>query len=303
MANASGTSEGKRRLRFGIKTSPQFTTYQDVLRVWREADEVPRIAHAWVFDHFVPRVLSDDPSGPVLESWTLLSALAAQTSRLRLGVMVSGNTFRHPAVLAKMAATVDHVAHGRLDVGIGAGWMPAEHAMYGIPLPAPVERIQRLGEACEVMRRLWTEEVATFAGRYYTLREARCEPKPVQQPHPPLVIGGSGERRTLQVVAQYANIWNFEVAPTEMFTDAPIERFAHKNAVLDAYCADIGREPTEIERSVQLFADPPTLSGTREMLARFIAAGATHLILMLRPPYPPGVAWRLAEEVIEPLLG
>jgi alkanesulfonate monooxygenase SsuD/methylene tetrahydromethanopterin reductase-like flavin-dependent oxidoreductase (luciferase family) len=216
--------------------------------------------------------------------------------------MVTGNTFRHPAVLAKMAATVDHIAHGRLDMGIGAGWMPAEHAMYGIPLPAPAERIQRLGEACEVLRRLWTEEVASFAGHYYTLTEARCEPKPVQKPHPPLVLGGGGERRTLRVVAQYANIWNFEVAPTEMFTDTPIERFAHKSAVLDAHCAAIRRDPAEIERSVQLFADPETLGGTRAMLVRFIAAGATHLILMVRPPYPSGVARRLAAEVIEPLL-
>jgi hypothetical protein len=125
----------------------------------------------------------------------------------------------------------------------------------------------------------------------------------VQQPHPPLVIGGGGEQRTLRVVVQHANIWNFEVPPAEMFTDAPVERFQHKNVVLDAHCAAIGREPAEIERSVQLFADSPTLGGTREMLERFVAAGATHLILLLRAPYPVGIARHLAEEVMEPLLG
>jgi hypothetical protein len=125
----------------------------------------------------------------------------------------------------------------------------------------------------------------------------------VQQPYPPLVIGGAGEQRTLRVVAKHANIWNFEVAPTEMFTEAPIERFTHKSAVLDAHCTAIGRDPAEIERSVQLFADPPTLDGTRAMVERFIGAGATHLILLLRAPYPAGVTGNLAAQVIEPLLG
>lgn len=147
MAHVRRIPNGRRPPRFGIKTSPQFTTYDDVLRVWREADEIPSIEHAWIFDHFIPRVPSGDITGPVLESWTLLSALAAQTSRVRLGVMVTDNTYRHPAVLANMAATVDHILHGRLDLGIGAGWQPEEHAMYGIPLPPPAERVQRLGEA------------------------------------------------------------------------------------------------------------------------------------------------------------
>src|SRR5205085_1020158 len=121
-----------RRLRFGIKTAPQRTTYDDILRVWQEADAVPIIEHAWVFDHFVP--LGANPAGPCLEGWTLLAALAARTDRLRVGVMVTSNTYRHPAVLANMGATVDALSHGRLDFGIGAGWHEQEHAMYGIPL-------------------------------------------------------------------------------------------------------------------------------------------------------------------------
>lgn len=125
----------RRRPSFGIKTAPQHTTYEDLLGVWREADALPIFEHAWVFDHFMP--LGSNPEGPCLEGWTLLAALAAQTHRLRLGVMVTGNTYRHPAVLANMAATVDLIAHGRLEFGIGAGWYEREHLAYGIPLYSP----------------------------------------------------------------------------------------------------------------------------------------------------------------------
>src|SRR5438105_4383799 len=136
------------RLQFGIKTAPQYTTYDDILRVWREADGIPIFTHAWDFDHFIP--LGPDPTGPCLEGWTLLAALAAATTRLRVGCMVTGNTYRHPAVLANMAATVDHIAHGRLDFGLGAGWNELEHTAYGIPLDPPGPRLRRLEEACEV---------------------------------------------------------------------------------------------------------------------------------------------------------
>ena len=143
-----------RRLRFGIKTSPQLVDYDDILPLWLQADrDHPLIEHAWINDHFVPPFTQNGP-GSSLESWTLLSALAARTERLRLGVMVTGNTYRPPTLLAKMAATVDHVAHGRLDFGLGAGWHPGEHAMYHIPLLSPAERIARLEEACDLVRRL-----------------------------------------------------------------------------------------------------------------------------------------------------
>ena len=144
-----------RRVSFGIKTAQHWTTYEDVLRVWQEADHLPLVEHAWLFDHFIPQ--GEDSTGPCLEGWTLLSALATQTRRLRLGIMVTGNTYRYPAVLAKMAATVDRISNGRLDFGIGAAWNNAEHVMYDIPLPTPKERIERLDEACELISRLWTE--------------------------------------------------------------------------------------------------------------------------------------------------
>ncbi len=279
------------KLSFGIKTAPQNTTYEGMLRVWQEADTVPIIEHAWLFDHFMP--LGADPTGPCLEGWTLLAALAAQTKRLRVGIMVTGNTYRHPAVLANMSATVDIISGGRLDFGIGAGWNELEHSAYGIPLYAPGERIRRMGEACEVIKRMWTETAPDFDGQYYQLRGARCEPKPIHKPYPPFVIGGSGEQLTLRMVAKYADIWNFVGGSTESFR--------HKNEVLNNHCATVGRDPAAIERSVQVFADPDNLSEARDTVRDYITAGATHLILNLRAPYPQGIVHRLAEEVVEPL--
>jgi len=279
------------KLRFGFKTAPQFTTYDDILRVWLEADTVPSLEHAWAFDHFIP--LGPDPTGPQLEGWTLLGALAARTERLRLGLMVTGNIYRHPAVLAKIGATVDQISHGRLDFGIGAGWNELECNMYGIPLYKPGERIRRLGEACEVVKLLWTETVANFDGKYYQLKDARCEPKPVQKPYPPFVIGGGGEQLTLRVVAKYADVWNF--------VGGNIDAFRHKSEVLNGHCAEIGRDPSTIERSIQWPINYNNMAESLDGMRPYIAEGATHIILNLRAPYPEGIAHRLEGEVIAPL--
>ncbi len=281
----------KKTLRFGIKTAQQNTSYEDLLRVWQEADSISSIEHAWTFDHFIP--LGPDTTGPQLEGWTLLGALAARTERLRLGLMVTGNIYRHPAVLAKIGATVDVISRGRLDFGIGAGWNELECSMYGIPLYTPGERIRRLGEACEVFKRLWTETVANFDGKYYQLKDARCEPKPVQKPYPPYVIGGSGEQLTLRIVAQYANIWNF--------VGGSVETFLHKDEVLKGHCAAIGRDPNTIERSIQTIVNYDNLAESRDTIRPYIEAGATHLILNLRAPYPENIVHRLAEEIVTPL--
>ncbi len=276
------------RLSFGIKTAPQHTTYDAMLTVWQEADATPAFEHAWLFDHFAP--IHSDVSGPCLEGWTLLAAYAAQTSRLRLGLMVTGNTYRHPAVLAKIAATTDVISNGRLDLGLGAGWNEYEHTSTGLPLYAPGERIRRFGEACEMIRRLFTEPTVDFDGRYYQLREARCEPKPVQKPYPPFVIGGGGEQLTLRVVARYADVWNF--------AGGPVETFERKVGILRGHCHVVGRDPAEITLSVQVPVNYDDLPGMAGTVQRFVDAGATHLVLNLRPPYPAGIVARLAEEVV-----
>ena len=285
-------SPSSNRLSFGIKTAPQFTTYEAMLGVWQEADAIPIFEHAWLFDHFTS--LGPDPTGDCLEGWTLLAALAARTQRIRLGIMVTGNTYRHPAVLANMATTVDLISKGRLDFGIGAGWNELEHESYGIPMYTTGERIRRMGEACEVARLLWTEDRATFDGKYYQLKDAMSNPKPVQKPYPPITIGGGGEQLTLRIVAQYAAIWNF--------AGGPVEIFQHKSAVLDQHCAEIGRNPVEIKRSIQHMSKFDDLAATRDELRPYIAAGANHIILSLRYPYPEGGVQRLADEIVQPLL-
>jgi F420-dependent oxidoreductase-like protein len=276
------------KLSFGIKTAPQHTTYEAMLAVWKEADATPVFEHAWLFDHFAP--IHSDVDGPCLEGWTLLSAFAAQTNRIRVGLMVTGNTYRHPAVLAHMAATVDVVSNGRLDLGIGAGWNEYEHASMGLPLYQPGERIKRFGEACEIITRLFTQHLTDFDGRYYQLKEARCEPKPVQKPYPPFVIGGSGEQLTLKIVARYADVWNF--------AGGPVDTFKKKVAILRDHCTTVGRNADEIALSVQLAVNYDDLDAATQSVQEFVDAGATHIILNLRYPYPDGIVTRLAEHVV-----
>lgn len=293
------------RLSFGIKTSQVNTTYRELLRLWREADEVSAFEHAWLWDHLVP--LRGDVTDPALEAWTLLAALAAQTTRLRLGVVVTSNRIRPPTVLAKMAATVDQISDGRLVFGIGAGGFAVadpgglalvhrELDAYGIDVVSAGEAIGALAEACTIVRRMWTEDAPfDFEGRYYRLKGAICEPKPVQRPHPPILIGAGGERVSLRVVAEHADIWT---SPTR----SP-EEFRHKSQVLDEHCAAIGRDPAEIIRSVQILvssaeqADPVR---ARDLILGLIDAGATHIILGFIPPSPS--LRQLADQIVEPLL-
>ncbi len=277
-----------RPLRFGIKTAPQDTTYAEMLAVWQEADGIDVIEHAWLFDHFSP--INGHLDGPCLEGWTLLAAYGAVTKRLRLGLMVTGNTYRHPAVLTKIACTVDQITNGRLDFGIGAGWNEYEHASMGIPLYRPGERIRRLDEACQIYKLLCTQHLTDFDGRYYQLKEARNAPKPVQKPYPPIVIGGGGEQLTLKVVAKHADIWNTTASQVDVFT--------HKKEVLKEHCANVGRNFDEIELSVQANVNYDDLDATVKQAQAFVDAGATHLIFGLRPPFPQGIVTRVAEEVI-----
>jgi alkanesulfonate monooxygenase SsuD/methylene tetrahydromethanopterin reductase-like flavin-dependent oxidoreductase (luciferase family) len=278
---------------FGIATAPQQVSYDDLLRVWQEADDVPQIEHAWAFDHLLP--IGGDPDGPILEGWTLLSALAARTSRLRVGLLVTSNRIRPPALLAKIAATVDQVSGGRLDFGIGAGsrtdipWARREYDAYGLPYHDAKDAVGGLAEALTVIRRLWAEDKPfDFHGRYVDLTGAFCNPKPVQRPGPPVVIGGLAPR-TLRVVAEHADVWNF---PGEA-ADA-----AAASARLDRCCAEIGRDPAAITRSgvVRVGYDQP--AAARETVRQFAEAGFRHLVVSLPAPFPPGAARWVADEVI-----
>ena len=236
-------------VRIGIKLSPQRTTIDELRAVWQLADEAG-FDSCWNFDHFAS-IGSDDPSGDVFEGWTLLAAMAEGTSRVRIGCMVTGNTYRHPAVLAKMAVTVDHLSGGRLDFGLGAAWAEVEHTMLGLELGSVRGRLDRFEEACQVIRSLWTQPTTTFQGKYYELTDALANPKPVQRPGPPFWIGGSGRKRTLRITAQYADAWNA--------AGGSVEELAELSGVLDQHCADVGRDPAEIRRTVQVrFGDDRT---------------------------------------------
>jgi alkanesulfonate monooxygenase SsuD/methylene tetrahydromethanopterin reductase-like flavin-dependent oxidoreductase (luciferase family) len=289
------------RLSFGIKTSQMGLSYQEIQRIWREADQVPVLEHAWLWDHMVP--LRGDVTGAALEAWTLLSALAAQTTRLRLGVIVTSNRLRSPTLLAKMAATTDIIASGRLVFGLGAGGSrvgggnPAvrEFEAYGVPLVAPGEAVRDLAQSCAVIRRMWTEdEPFDFDGHSLHLKGAVCEPKPVQRPHPPILIGGAGDR-LLRIVAEHADIWNYPGPPSE--------DFRRKNQALDGHCAAAGRDPGSIARSMQTVVrcdDPQAPAATRALLLEMIEAGVTHLVLAAILGARP-VQW-LADEIIEPVI-
>jgi alkanesulfonate monooxygenase SsuD/methylene tetrahydromethanopterin reductase-like flavin-dependent oxidoreductase (luciferase family) len=275
-------------------TAPQQVGYHDVLRVWREADTIPQIEHAWLFDHLMP--IGGDPNGPILEGWTLLSALAAQTERLRLGLLVTSNRFRPPAMLAKIAATVDIVSGGRLDFGIGVGSRPnppaawREYPAHGLPFHDFAHAVGSLAEACTVIRRLWTEdEPFDFEGTYLQLTGAFCNPKPVQQPHPPVIIGGRATA-TLRVVAEHADLWNIP--------GTDIDECVERSARLDRLCAEIGRDPTSITRSVHLPVSYDHPDATRDTITRAIDAGFRHIILGLPAPYPENVARWIAGELI-----
>jgi len=279
---------------FGIMTAPSQVDYHDILRVWREADTIPEIEHAWLFDHLMP--IGGDPGGPAYEGWTLLSALAAHTRRLRLGVMVTSNRLRPPAMLAKIATTVDIVSGGRLEFGIGAGSRPdhplarREYEAHGLPFHDFAHAVGSLAEACTVIRRLWTDtEPFDFDGTYVQLTGAFCNPKPVQRPHPPFLIGGRSSP-TLRVVAEHADVWNIP--------GGDIDDVVRRSALLDRYCAEIGRDPASITRSIHLPVSYDQPDSTRIAIGQAVDAGFGHIVLGLPAPYPTEVARWIADELI-----
>ncbi len=227
-------------MRFGIFTGMGGTTWDAVLGLWRHIEATGWDAAA-VTDHFMPN--TPERTGDTMECWTTLAALSALVPRLRVGTIVVGNTYRHPAVVAKMAAQVDIISGGRLICGMGAAWQENEHQAYGIPFHTVGERLARLDEACQVLKALWTQPKSSFKGRYYQLDDAPLSPKPVQRPYPELMIGGGGEKVTLRITARHADHWNVWGGP---------ERLRAKGAILDQHCAAAGRDPKSIVRSANM---------------------------------------------------
>jgi F420-dependent oxidoreductase-like protein len=270
-------------MRFAFRTAPQNTTWAALLAVWQAADDIEIFESGWLFDHFYP--IFSDSRGPCLEGWTAMTALAQATTRLRFGTLVTGIHHRHPAVLANMATALDIISGGRLELGIGAGWNDEEAAAYGLELGTLAQRSDRFEEACEVLVGLMSQEVTTFSGNYYQLRDARNEPKGVQRPHPPICIGGNGEKRTLRTAARFAQHWSF-------FGGTP-QDFARKREVLHAHCHDLGRDPSEILLSSPVIFDED-VAATAASVAAFADEGAQLAIIVLRPPFDPAVLEPLA---------
>jgi F420-dependent oxidoreductase-like protein len=271
-------------IRFGVQTPQQHAAWRDLLALWQDIDTLGYDT-AWGFDHFLP--IFSDPTGSCLEGWTALAALAMATRRVRLGLMVTGNTYRHPAVLAKMATTVDIISGGRLILGIGAGWFELEHRAYGIPFHTTGGRLRRLDEALQVIKLLWTNERANFNGRYFTLENASFNPKPLQQPHPPILVGASGENVALGIVAQHAQMWNSFGTP---------EIFRAKISRLEDHCRRVGRDPATIEKSV-LTEGALALDDARRQIDAYVAAGVTHIVFSLGPADRPWMQ-TFAEKII-----
>src|SRR5215210_2647665 len=201
----------------------------------------------WVFDHFT--ALYGDPDGPSLEAWTLLAGLARETSRIRLGTMVTGMTHRHPALLAAEVVTVDHLSGGRVECAVGAAWNEEEHRELGIPFPPVAERMDRLEEGVQVLRRLFTDDDVTFEGRHVRLEHATYRPRPVQRPHPPIWVGGTGRRRTLPIAGRHADVWHG-------WADGAAELSA-MNAIIDGAAEEAGRDPGQILRASSLSISEP----------------------------------------------
>jgi len=268
-------------MRYGLKLS-QNATIDQYRAVWQVADDAG-FDHCWCMDHFATLGPKDD--GPIFEAWTLLAAMAVATSRTRIGCMVTGNTYRHPAVLAKAAVTVDHLSAGRLEFGLGAGWAENEHAMLGMPFGSKGDRADWLEEACEVIRSLWTQERTSFDGKHYQLAGAVAEPKPVQQPYPPIWIGGYGRQRTLRITARYADVWDA--------AGGSPEEVAEVSAVLDRRCAEIGRDPAEIRRSVQFRVSQASDDLVR-LAESYRAVGVTEIVLILQSANPGAMAEQVA---------
>ena len=307
-------------IRFGFQSGQQNVTWERMRDAWRKFDDWGYDS-LWAFDHFYP-IFTPDPAGPCMENWTLLGALSQQTRRARIGALVNGNTYRNPCLAAKMAATLDHLSGGRLNFGIGAGWNELEHRNFGIDFKTLGGRLEALEESCQIIKGMFTQERTTFAGRHYTITDAVCNPKPLQKPHIPFMIGGRGEKRLLKIVARHADMWNtMHASPSQM------KRLIE---VIERHGDTVGRDTDEIEKTIMMplcykasedrerlicggvastagitpeQARDRIMIGTKDecldKIAQYQKAGVTHFIFSLRwPILVEDEFQRFAEEVI-----
>ncbi|MDP2950250.1 MAG: TIGR03560 family F420-dependent LLM class oxidoreductase [Chloroflexota bacterium] len=275
-------------VKFGVQLPQSDVEWSELLHIWQALDEDSPFESAWTMDHFVTGRTQGEAGGSCLEGWTALAALAQATRRIRVGCLVTGVTYRHPAVLAKMATTVDIISNGRLEFGIGAAWHEYEHRAYGIPFPTMKERQDRLEEALQLMKALWASPPARFQGKYYRLEDAPYNPPNVQKPHPPIMIGGSGPKRTLRTAARYAdavNLWG------------PPEMVRQSVEALKGHCQDVGRDFSQMRVTVFL-PIPASMDAARAITGRFVEAGFDDFIVtqFTRPDLD--TLLRFADEVI-----
>jgi F420-dependent oxidoreductase-like protein len=308
-------------IRFGIQTGQQNIAWDDMLALWRKADAWGYDT-LWNYDHFFP--IFTDPTGPCLEGWTTLAALAQATSRARVGCLVNGNTYRNPCLTAKMAATLDHVSHGRFNLGIGAGWFQNEHDAFGIDFKTVPGRLAALEESLQIIRGMFTQEKTTLHGRHYRVTDAMGEPKPVQKPYPPIMIGGIGEKVLLRIVAKHADMWNAtgdadfmahkidvirrhgddlrrDTEPIEKTVMMPLcYKAPGREAMVQGLMASIGQTTPEAARERIMIGDRQECLDTVE---RYRRVGVTHFIFMTFAPYEADELQAFAEEVIPALRG
>jgi len=269
-------------LRFGLKASGQSITIDQLRAVWRIADE-GGFDHLWDFDHLAS-IGPAGPDKPIYEGWALQAAMAEATKRVRIGCLVTGNTYRNPALLAKLAVTVDHLSGGRLEFGIGAAWAEIEHSMYGIE--GLDHRVGRFSESLQIIKSLFTEERTNFDGRYYKMTDAISNPKPIQKPYPPLWIGAQGET-TLRLTARHADVWNISGGDVEFV--APLVR------KFDETCQAVGRNPSDVRRSLQYGWDGKDRNELVELSGRYLELGVTEQVIYLRGDHPVDLAEKIAE--------
>jgi F420-dependent oxidoreductase-like protein len=265
-------------MRISAKLAPTFA-YIELEKFWKAADELG-FDGIYNYDHFYGLGDAEEQwVNPTFEAWTSLAAMAAVTSRARVGCMVSSVTYRAPQMLAKLVATLDHISGGRLDIGLGAGWHQPEHIAYGYDYPSAGTRIAMLEESITIMKSLWTAPKTSFQGEFWKLEDVIAEPKPMQQPYPRIIIGGNGREKTFRVIAKHADEWN--CVGTDPAT------FRELSEVLDQRCSEIGRDPSTLSRGAQMFLHPANPDQVTESLARIPElrdAGCTHVVLSFYQP-------------------